>query len=134
MVCLCWALLVWPIRLFLLTYGPYSQAYCAHVYIKTRKTRERERGFWVWFLLLLPLPWLLKPIETSVSKLYGFTFNNLFRRFLWGEVGFVKLLININLVFFSSLLYKFKLSDKLENRPWIWNLPQKFNWESDWFE
>ena len=58
--------------------------------------RERHKGFNVRFNFLLPRP--LKPIEASVSKIFGVSFNKLFGRFHCGGVGFVKLLKG-NLVF-----------------------------------
>ena len=39
-------------------------------------------------LFFLSLPWLWKPIEASVSKLFEVSFNKFFGRFHFGEVGF----------------------------------------------
>ena len=49
--------------------------------------RERHKGFDVRFNFLLP--WPLKPIEASVSKVFGVSFNKLFGTFHCGGVGFV---------------------------------------------
>ena len=80
-----WALLVfiWPMFLSLFRESTTAR----HGEGKIHK-RERHKGLDVSFTFLLP--WPSKPIEASVSKVFGVSFNQLFGRFHCGGFGFVK--------------------------------------------